>query len=30
VRFFKPVYSVLEYYEINITSKYFDQRFELK
>ena len=30
VRFFQPVYSVLEYYEIKITSKSFAQKFELK
>jgi hypothetical protein len=28
VRFFQPVYSVYEYYEINITSKSFAQKFE--
>jgi hypothetical protein len=27
VRFFQPVYSVYEYYEINITSKSFAQKF---
>jgi hypothetical protein len=30
VRFFQPVYSVYEYYEIKITSKSFAQKFELK
>jgi hypothetical protein len=30
VRFVQPVYSVLEYYEIKITSKSFGQKFELK
>ena len=30
VRFFLPVYSVYEYYEINITSKSFAQKFEWK
>ena len=30
VRFFQPVYSVEEYYEIKITSKSFAQKFELK
>ena len=30
VRFFQPVYSVQEYYEIKITSKSFAQKFELK
>jgi hypothetical protein len=30
VRFFQPVYSILEYYEIKITSKSFAQKFELK
>jgi hypothetical protein len=30
VRFFQPVYSVYEYYEINITSKSFAQKFEWK
>jgi hypothetical protein len=30
VRFFQPVYSVKEYYEIKITSKSFAQKFELK
>jgi hypothetical protein len=30
VRFFQPVYSVWEYYEIKITSKSFAQKFELK
>ena len=30
VRFFQPVYFVLEYYVIKITSKSFAQKFELK
>jgi hypothetical protein len=30
VRFVQPVYSLLEYYEIKITSKSFGQKFELK
>jgi hypothetical protein len=30
VRFFQPVYSVYEYYEIKIPSKSFAQKFELK
>ena len=30
VKFFQPVYSVQEYYEIKITSKSFAQKFELK
>ena len=30
VRFFQPIYSVQEYYEIKITSKSFAQKFELK
>jgi hypothetical protein len=30
VRLFQPVYSIKEYYEIKITSKYFAQKFELK
>ena len=30
VRFFQPVYSIQEYYEIKIASKYFAQKFELK
>ena len=30
VGFFQPVYSVLEYYEIKITSKSFPQKFEVK
>jgi hypothetical protein len=30
VRFFQPVYSIYEYYEIKITSKSFAQKFKLK
>ena len=30
VRFFQPMHSVYEYYEIKITSKSFVQKFELK
>jgi hypothetical protein len=30
VRFFQPVCSVYEYYEMKITSKSFAQKFELK
>jgi hypothetical protein len=30
VRFFQPVYFVLEYYVLKITSKSFAEKFELK